>query len=122
MWARIIEFILAMWLVLSPCAFYSVVQSKIFWISDLLCGLLIALFALCSFFKRLEKIHLCSFAIAIWLIGIGYFGSTEFPHPFTLQNNLIVGLLLAIVSIIPSHSSKPPRGWIEFYKNRMKGP
>ena len=116
MWARIIEFILAIWLVNSHRVFYYPPGDDFFWISDLLCGSLVASFALFSFVKRLEKIHLCSFAVALWLIGIGFFGSSTFPPPFALQKELIVGLLLAGFAIVPSHSSKPPKGWREFYK------
>ena len=116
MWARIIEFIIAIWLAGSHRVFYHPSLSEFLWISDLFCGSLIALFALFSFLKRFEKIHLCSLIVALWLIAIGLFGSSLFPPPAILQNHLIVGIFLAMFAIIPSQSSRPPRGWRKFFK------
>jgi hypothetical protein len=120
MWARVVEFIIAIWLVNShsvfSCPSDEVVLNNFFWINDLFCGSLVAVFALFSFIKRWEKIHLCSLLVALWLMGVGLFWPSVFPPPFALQNYLITGFLLAMFTIIPSHSSKPPKGWREFYK------
>jgi hypothetical protein len=116
MWSRIIELLFAVWLFCSHYVFPYPFVSKFFWINDLCSAALIASFALLSFVRRFEKAHLCSLAVALWLMGVGFFGSSILPPPAFLQNDLIVGLLLLAFAIIPSHSSNPPKSWAEFYK------
>jgi hypothetical protein len=115
MWARIIEFMIACWLAMSPFIFGHPPEDSFLWTSDLICSALIALFALLSFWDPIGKIHLLTLGVAFWLVGLGY---SAFPGPASIaeQNNLIVGLLLLMFAIIPSHSTLPPRPWRDFIK------
>jgi hypothetical protein len=58
--------------------------------------------------------HLAIAAVAIWLVGFGYFGSSH-PLPPALQNDLLIGLLLLMFAIIPNRASSPPQAWLDFY-------
>lgn len=120
MWARIVEFILAIWIVNSYCVFFCPSPNEFFWANSLLCGSLVAIFALFSCIRRFERLHLCSLVVALWLVLVGFFASSDFPPPYALQNYVIVGLLLGMFAIVPSRSQKPPRAWEAFYKKKRK--
>ncbi len=117
MWARVVEFMLACWLSISPFIFRHPFEETFLWANDLTCAVLIALFALLSFVKGLEKIHLLTLGVALWLWGLGY---TTFPDPapIALENDLTVGLLLLMIALVPSQSSLPPRSWRKFYNKK----
>lgn len=89
--------------------------SVFFWSNNLVCAFLIALSALLSYRKNLQKIHLITFFIAIYLILIAYL---DYPEKFLLQHQsyVVLGLLFAMLSLVPSHSQVPPKSWIEFNK------
>jgi hypothetical protein len=81
----------------------------------LICAALIALFGLLSFRPALEKAHLFSNAVALWIIGVA-FAVPDPPPPAIYQNFVIVGLLLLLIVVLPSRASEPPRGWREFHR------
>jgi hypothetical protein len=110
MWARIAEFILAAWLLLSPF----VLNSPIF--NDWLTALFIILFASLSFIDKLNKMHLFQVLPASWLLYTAYSYPTPIL-PFYMQNDLLVALTLLVFAIIPSHVSDHPRPWKEFLKH-----
>lgn len=116
MWARVAEFLLAIWLVSCTPFFPCPVEMSPLWLSNWICASLIAFFALMSFVKSFQKIHLCSIAVAFWLIGVG-FRATEVPSPFIFQNQLITGTILLMLVLVPSHALKPPHEWVGFYQN-----
>lgn len=115
MWARVVEFMLACWLTLSPFIFRYPKGEIALWANDFICAFLIALFALLSFWDPLRKIHLMTLGVALWLWGYGY---TSFPEPGMSfdQNAVVIGLLLLMLAIVPSHSHHPSRSWQEFIK------
>lgn len=104
---------LAFWLALSPFIF----AHELF-VHDFTIAFLIALFSLLSFHERLEKMHLCNLMIAAWLIGSAF--SASIPLPSGLQNHLIIGILLTLFGIVPSHSHLPPKAWRQFYLRAKK--
>src|SRR3990167_10478205 len=110
MWPRIFEIAIAGWLFFSSILF-DYPSFLFLWMSDAINGFLIVLFAILSFFKRFEKMHLCSIAIVIWMMGIGFL--YEAPLPI-LQNQIILSLFLAMFSILPSRCNRSPRLWREF--------
>lgn len=117
MWARIVELILSLWLIASPFIFHH--KIPFLWGSDWICGVLMGLFALLSFVERLSKMHLLNLAAAFWLIGVGYAIQSD-PTAPGLENNILVGILLLMLAIIPSHCTRSPREWEEFLKNKKK--
>ena len=114
MWARIIEFIIAIWLISSSRLFYHPANPDFFWVSDLICGAAITVFALFSLKGSLQKLHLCSIGIALYLVVLG-FSSSAFPPPALFQNYLILGLLLLMFALVPSSPSLPPAVFKESY-------
>jgi hypothetical protein len=50
--------------------------------------------------------------VALGLVGAGYFATGD-PPPPAAQNEMLVGLLLLMLAIIPSEATLPPKGWRE---------
>jgi hypothetical protein len=117
MWARVVEFMLACWLAISPFIFHYPKDQTTLWVNDFTCSILIALFSLLSFHEKLEKMHLLILLVGLWLLAFGY---RAFPLDATHaeQNATTVGLLLLMVAIIPSHSQLPPKKWRRFYEKK----
>lgn len=113
MWARVIEVMIAIWLALSPFIFRYSSEEMFLWANDFICASCIALFALLSFCRPLQKIHLTTLAIAFWLWSLGY---SNFPDKASIasQNAVVIGLLLLMLAIIPSHSEQPSSSWKRF--------
>jgi SPW repeat len=120
MWARVIEVMLGCWLAVSPFVFRHAADERSLWANDLACAFTIVALALLSYWQRMRHAHLAIAAVAIWLIGFGYFGSSH-PLPPALQNDLLVGLLLLMFAIIPNKASLPPRAWLDFYAGVQHG-
>lgn len=114
MWARIVEFMMACWLAISPFIFRYPDEPIFLWANDLICSLLIAFFSLICYVKKLRKMHLWNLAIAIWLFYAGYF--FDLPK-IPSQNYIVLALLLLMIAIIPSEAEKPPIPWRDFYSD-----
>lgn len=114
MWPRIFELFIAGWLFFSSIVF-DYPSDLFLWISDAICSFLITIFAILSFFKRFEKMHLYTIVIALWMLGGGFI--LEAPLPI-LQNQIIASLFLAMFAILPSHCNRSPRLWREFYRKK----
>ena len=115
MWARVVEFMLACWLSISPFVFRYPDEATFFWANDLTCSSLIAIFALISYRVSLRKMHLCNLIIAIYLIALSYFLQSSTYYE-ALQNYMVLGILLLMIAIIPTHADKPPKAWQDYYK------
>ena len=114
MWARIVEFMLACWLAISPFIFGYPSGISFFWINDLICSSLIIFFSLICYYKPLRKMHLFNLLIAFYLIIVSYaLKSSPFYQP--LQNYIVLGILLLMLALVPSEASKPPMPWRDFY-------
>lgn len=114
MWARVVEVMLGCWLAVSPFVFRHSADERWLWTNDFACAFAVVALALLSYWPPLKHAHLATGAVALWLMGFGYFAS---PHPLApaLQNDLLVGLLLAMFAIIPNEANLPPQAWREFY-------
>src|SRR5689334_12425148 len=100
MWARVVEFMLACWLALSPFILRYPAEDTFLWANDFLCASLVALFALLSFWHLLRKMHLMTLGIALWLWGIGYTSYPEAASPAQM-NSVVIGLILLMLAIVP---------------------
>ncbi len=118
MWARVIECMLAFWLALSPHIFFH--ETAFLWKNDLTCGTLVLVFSLLSFHSKWSRTHLANLFVAFWLIGLG-FVSKDSPLPPALENHVIMGLILLIFALVPSHSERPSSSWENFYRLRWRG-
>ncbi len=119
MWARVVEVMISIWLALSPFIFHHPSEETFLWTNDFVCASLIALFALLSFWRPLQKIHLATLVVAFWLWSLGY---SNFPEKASIasQNSVVICLLLLMLAIIPSHSEEPSSSWKKFMEMRNR--
>ena len=117
MWARVVEFMLACWIAISPFIFRYPGNDTFLWANDFICASLVALFALLSFWHPLRNIHLLTLGVALWMWGMGYRSFPEMTYP-EHENSAIIGLLLLMLAIVPSHSHHPSPSWQEFLTKR----
>lgn len=115
MWARDLEIALACWLALSPFVFRHDPQSWTLFANDFACAAWIVTFALLSYVHRLRKAHLLQLVAAFWLVGWGWAQTRAHGEMPASQNHIVVGMLLAMLAIIPSRASLPPERWRRFY-------
>lgn len=122
MWGRSIEVMLGLWLLASPFLFGHYGEGGEvagLTASDLASGAVILLLGVLSFWHRTARAHLVQLAVACWLIGFGRWGF-DFPPPPGAQNELLVGLVLLLIAIIPNRSEDPPPRWREFYEDKAR--
>lgn len=117
MWARITELLLGVWLAISPYVFRYEDGIDTLWLTTWVASALVVMAALASWHPRLGKAHLLELGVAAWLLALAFIQPVS-PPPIAYQNLACVALLLLMFAIIPSHASRPPRAWTEFYKNR----
>jgi len=115
MWARVVEFMLACWLCISPFIFGYDTDATFLWANDFVCASLIAFFSLICYYKPLRKMHLLNLVICFWLIGVGY-ALKDSPYHAEIQNYVTFGILLLMIAIVPSEAEKPPIPWRRFYQ------
>jgi hypothetical protein len=113
MWARVTEVMLGCWLAMSPFIFRHGPEDRVLWVNDLLSATVVIALALVSFWSPLRLAHLVSFVIGLWLIAFGLWAS-PYPAPPALQNDIVLGILLMMFSILPNQASLPPRPWRKF--------
>ncbi len=114
-WPRVIEILIGCWLLMSPFIFGSFPGHSELWLSDMICGALIIVISSASISRRVRRLYLVNIAIGLWLVLYAYLQSPPPAHaPAWIQNELIVGLILTMVAIIPGDTSRPPREWQEF--------
>lgn len=114
MWARVIEVMLGCWLAMSPFIFRHGAGDRVLWFTDLFSAIAVIVLALVSFWPPLRFAHVGNLVVALWLIAFGFWAS-PYPALPALQNDIIVGLLLAMFAIIPNEATRPPRPWRVFF-------
>jgi hypothetical protein len=107
MWARDAEVALGAWLAAAPLVLG---HRGSLAFHDLACGTAIAALALLSYWKRARRAHLLELAIAAWLVAFGWIAAADGAGA-SAQNHAVVGLVLAMLAIVPSEANRPPRGW-----------
>lgn len=119
MWARAVEVMLGLWLWISPFVFghYGRLAGLVW--SDLLSGAAVILLALLSFVSPLRRAHLLSLVVGAWLVGFGRLGFAH-PAPPGAQNEMLVGLVLVLMAIVPSESSRPPLAWRQYLEQEAR--
>lgn len=114
MWARTVEVLLGCWLALSPFIFQHPPGARAWWINDWACALAIITLALLSCWSRTRRAYLLNLGVAAWLCLRAYL-SADGALPPAFQNELLAGLLLAMLAIIPGEAFLPPVAWRSFY-------
>ena len=110
MWPRVVEVMIGCWLAVSPFVFRHPPDQNAFWLRDLLCAALVMTLALLSFGRRTRRAHLGILPVGIFLCAAAFVFPSN-PPPPALQNDLIVGLILVMLAILPSEASLPPVSW-----------
>lgn len=119
MWARVVEFMLACWLAISPFIFSYPKDALFYWYNDLITCSLIAFFSLASYHTPIRKLHLCNLTIAFYLITLCFFFQADGLYA-PLQNYMVLGILLLMIAIIPTHADQPPVGWRKFFEKKQR--
>jgi hypothetical protein len=109
-WPRVIELMLGAWLVVSPFVFRGTPHLAEYAINDVVSGGLVILFSLAAFWRPLRRANIATLAMGLWLVSYGYFSAPR-PGPPAAQNDLVIGLLLLVFAILPSHTNQPPETW-----------
>ena len=107
MWARVIEFMTAVWLACSPYIFRTE-DASLVW-GDTLIAIAIIIFSSLSFWRKTRYAYLINLGVAIGLIAWGRLQGTP-PSPAN-QNHIVVGLFLLMIAIIPNEAARPPEPW-----------
>lgn len=113
MWARNIEFMLGIWMVLSPFIFaHAEPPAAVVW-TDVGTAFAICVVSLVCYYPASRKLHLVNGVIGLAYIVYAFLGPQ--PPPPYHQNHVIVGLLLMMLCVVPNRASEPARKWREFY-------
>ena len=115
MWGRVIEIMLGLWLVVSPFVWGHYPADAGLWRSDLISGATIIGLAMLSFWQFralsfLRYAHLAIIPVALWVVGFGYIYGGH-PAAAGAQNDILTGLTLLFIAIIPNDAAQPPRAW-----------
>ena len=110
MWARIVELLIGLWLVLTPVVFAGTESLDSYVLRDVGAGVLVIALAVLSFWERTAWAHLLTAAVALALGLAGYFGA-ERPGPPAAQNEIAIALTLLLFAIVPNEAARPPRPW-----------
>lgn len=108
MWARVLEFVMACWLVLSRFIFSYDAGDVFLRVNDLVCAVLVMALAFLSFWRPLRYIHLAIIPVGLWLTALAFLQSDMLP---AYRNYMVVGVLLLLFAIVPSSASEPPHTW-----------
>jgi len=117
MWPRIVEMMLGLWLVFSPLIFRLGPEDTALRIIDLACGAAVAALSLAAIRVRLLRIAIL--VIGVWLLGYGYVAGWH-PSPPGYKNLMVVGALVAVLSLIPTDCLTPTRSWREYYVSQRR--
>lgn len=111
MWPRNIELMLGLWLAASPFIYGHDSAEQAYWYADFAVATIVVACSLLSYWEPARYAHLGAALAGLGLIGFGFL--VPAPAPAAAQNEIIVGLLLAMMAIIPNEASEPPRQWRE---------
>jgi hypothetical protein len=105
---------LGCWLALSPFIFRHAAEQRVLWFTNLGCGAAVVITALLSCWPPCRRAHLALSGVGLWLVGFGYLTS-PYPALPTLQNDILVAVLLLMFAMIPAEASLPPRSWRDYF-------
>ncbi len=109
MWGRVIELMMAVWMVLSPFIFRAQDESTAIFI-DLGFASAIAVLAGCSYWHPTRHAHFFILVVGVGMAAWGRFSGGMPPTPAD-QNHIFVGLFLLLIALIPNQASRPPVAW-----------
>lgn len=118
MWSRVVEVMLGCWLLVSPFVFRMSEDDVLLWGVYLTAALFVICAGLASYVRTLQYAHLMTLLSACLMIlfsvienGMSTATSVDQPIAPSLQNLVVVGLLLLMLGLIPNSASRPPASW-----------
>lgn len=118
MWSRVIEIMLGCWLLVSPFVFGHSADESRLWVVDLSAGALVIVCGLLSYVPICRYAHLATLATSLGLIVFAVAASevldrsADATHAAAaLQNQVVLGLLLMMLAVVPNAATHPPRSW-----------
>lgn len=114
MFARVLEAVLACWLLMSPFVFDH--QEVAFFAVDFGAAAVVFVLSMLSFWRRAYRAHLGILVPAAVLIVWGYAYPGDAP---AAENELTVGILLAMLAIIPTRALVPPDAWLRWHRDHQ---
>jgi len=109
LWPRALELILGCWLLLSPMIFGHTGGSALGMV-DRGAGMLVVAIVTISLLPSLDRLHLATLPLAVALIAWSWSWFPR-PGPAGAQNQILVGLLLGLLSVVPADATSPPESW-----------
>jgi hypothetical protein len=119
MWPRVVEIMLGCWLLVTPFVFRATPALGDYAMNAVVSGAFIAAASILAFWRPLRVAHLATLAIAAWLTLHGYF-SADRPGPPAAQNEIVVGLIVLLFSLLPNHINDPPASWRDADRNQRR--
>jgi len=119
MWARHIEAVIGIWIGFSWIIFRYSADETALQINDWISAILLNFFSLITYRDQFRYFHLFNFLIGLWFVSWVIHSGTGIhygPH----QNYMVAGLLLMMLSLVPSRTKEPPRGWVKFLVKKKK--
>lgn len=110
MWPRVAEMVLGAWLAASPALLAPVVGTPWIEVGAGAAVVLLGAVALRPPRPWLRHAHAATLAVALLLLAAGWL-ITPRPGPAAAQNRILVGLLLALFALAPTHAERPPPTW-----------
>lgn len=110
MWPRVAELTIGLWLILSPHIFRGTDAVEQFRAIDAVSGAAVIALSLLSFWRRTAWAHLGTALLGLGLAAFAYLAWAR-PGPPAAQNEIVAGLLLMLLAIIPNEASRPPAPW-----------
>lgn len=111
MWPRNVELMLGLWLAASPFVFGHDSAEPAYWYADFTAAAIVVACSLLSYWEPTRYAHVGTALVGLGLIGFGFV--IPAPAPAAAQNEIIAGLVLAMLAVIPNEASEPPRQWRE---------
>ena len=110
MWPRVIEGMLGCWMLATPLIFRHTASIDAYAANALISGGLLITTSVLSFWQPTRFARFGTLLISLWLTGHGYFSAVR-PGPPAAQNEIMIGLTLLVLAIIPNEASEPPVPW-----------
>jgi hypothetical protein len=80
-------------------------------IVDLSAGAAVIIIVALSLLPRLQHLHVATLLVALFLIAWAWVTFQPRPGPAGAQNQILVGLLLGLLAVVPGLIDRPPESW-----------
>ncbi len=113
MWARIVECMLGIWMLISPFIFRHPTSATAMWACDWIAGACLIVFSLASYWAPTRWGHWWLLLVGTAMLAFGRASASPPLHP-GLQNDIFVGICVILIALVPNCASQPPQQWREY--------